>query len=90
MVHNNTETIYNRRYSTIVGHYNTEGTVQQLNTILQMVHYNSGTLLQKEQYNSGTLYYRRNSTIEGQYNTEGTVQQWNTILQKEQYNSGTL
>ena len=48
MVHNNTETIYYRRYSTIEGHYNTEGTVQHGDNILQKV-----------QYNTEKIYYRR-------------------------------
>ena len=62
-----------------MGHYTTEGIVQQWYTILQKV-----------QYNSWTLYYRRYSTIVGHYTTEGTLQQCDTILQKVQYNSGTL
>ena len=53
--------------------------VQQWDTILQKVH-----------YNSGTLYYRRYSTTVGHYTTEGTVQPWDTKLQKVKYNSGTL
>ena len=56
---------------TTVGHYTTEGTVQQWDTILQMV-----------QYNTETIYYRSYSTIVGHYNTEGTVQHWDNILQK--------